>query len=79
MMLKFVWAPTFLAFRAMSSAQKGWVAPFPTVVVLRDTWVHVSAFDSGNVATIIEWMIYETLSFRAILGVPDVKPNNGHV
>jgi len=46
------------------------VAPFPAVVVLWNSRVHVSTSDGGNVITVIERVINEKFCFGSILRVP---------
>jgi len=77
--LEFVGSAAFLAFGPMYSASKCCVSPFPAVVALGNTWVHGSASDSGDVLTKVEGSVHDGFGFGAILGVPDVDPDNCHV
>ena len=52
------------------------VAPLPTVLVLRDTWVHVSTSNGSNVASNIEASVDDVLSYRTALEIPDIHPNH---
>jgi len=54
MMFKFVGAITCLASCSMCLADKGGVSPLSAVLVLRNTRIHVSILDSGNVVTYVE-------------------------
>jgi len=54
MMFKFVGAITSLASCSMCSVDKGGVSPLLAVLALRNTRIHVSASDSGNVVTYVE-------------------------
>ena len=53
-----------------------WVAPLPTVLALRDTWVHVGTSNGSDVASNIEVSVDDVLSYRTALGIPDVHPNH---
>ena len=52
------------------------VAPLPTVLALRDTWVCVGTSNGSNVASNIEVSVDDVLSYRTTLGIPDVHPNH---
>ena len=52
------------------------VAPLPTVLALRDTWVHVGTSNGSDVASNIEASVDDVLSYRTALGIPDVHPNH---
>ena len=52
------------------------VAPLPTVLALRDTWVHVGTSNGSDVASNIEVSVDDVLSYRTALGIPDVHPNH---
>ena len=52
------------------------VAPLPTVLALRDTWVCVGTSNSSDVASNIEASVDDVLSYRTALGIPDVYPNH---
>jgi len=55
------------------------VAPFPAVVTLRDSRVHVGGSNRGNIPAKVKRMIYQQFYFGTILRIPNVKPDNGHV
>jgi len=52
------------------------VAPLPTVLALRDTWVCVGTSNSSDVVSNIEASVDDVLSYRTTLGIPDVHPNH---
>jgi len=52
------------------------VAPLPTVLALRDTWVHVGISNGSDVVSNIEALVDDVLSYRTALGIPDVHPNH---
>jgi len=53
--------------------------PFPAVVTLENTWVHVCGPDSSDKSTKIEGIINQEFSFGTALRVLYVKPNNSHI
>lgn len=75
-MLKFVGAPAFLAFSAVGFVCKGGVTLFLAVVALGNTRIHRCAFHCSNVPSKVKRSIYESFCLGAILGIPDVDPNN---
>ena len=52
------------------------VAPLPTVLALRDTWVRVGTSNGSDVASNIEASVDDVLSYRTALGISDVHPNH---
>ena len=54
MMFKFVETITCLASCSMCSADKGSMSPLSVALALKNTRIHVSALDSGNIVTYIE-------------------------
>ena len=52
------------------------VAPLPTVLALRDTWVRVGTSNGSDVASNIEALVGDVLSYRTALEIPDVHPNH---
>ena len=44
-----------------------------------DTRVHVSCSYGGDMSTEIEGMVNKEFCLRTILGVPNVKPDNGYI
>jgi len=49
-----VWAATFLTLGPMSFACEGGMTPFPIVVVLRYSWVHICTSDSGDKSSVVK-------------------------
>ena len=52
------------------------VAPLPTVLALRDTWVCVGTLNGSNVASNNKASVDDILSYRTALEIPDVHPNH---
>jgi len=55
------------------------MTPLPTVLTLRDTWVHVGTFDGSDESSYVETTIDNVLRRRTTLGIPDVHPDHHHV
>ena len=85
--LVFHTAPCFLlvVFSIMSSIALGApgdvrvttkcrMSPLPTVLTLRNPWVHVGSANSRNVSSNVESPIDDVLCTRTILRIPDVYP-----
>lgn len=51
----------------------------PTLLILRDIWVHVCYLNSYNKLTDVEVSVDETSNIWAILRIPDIEPYDGHV
>ena len=52
------------------------MAPLPTVLTLKDTWVRVGISNGSDVASNIEVSVDDVLSYRTTLGIPDVHLNH---
>ena len=52
------------------------MASLPTVLALRDTWVRVGTSNGSDVASNIEALVGDVLSYRTALEIPDVHPNH---
>jgi len=55
------------------------MSPLPTVLILRDTWVHVGIFDGNDESSNVEVTIDNVLRQRTTLGTPDVHPDHCRV
>ena len=55
------------------------MTPLPTILALRNFWVHVSSFYSSDNAPNIETSVNDFFCICAILGIPDIDPYNSHV
>ena len=55
------------------------MSPFPAILVLRDSWVHVRTSDCGDIVAYIEAPVDEKFSIFTALNIPDVNPNDGHI
>jgi len=67
------------AFRALDSARKSGMSPFPAVLALRDPRVHVYSPDGNDVLSYIEALINEHFGIAPTLNIPYVDPHNEHV
>ena len=67
MIFDLVWTSTLLALRAVGLAQKSGMTPFPAVVTLRNSGVHVGAFESGYISAEIERVVNKSFGLRATL------------
>jgi len=70
---------TLDAFRALYSAQESGVAPFPAVLVLGNSWVHVCSPDSSDVLSNVKAPVDEHLGICPTLDIPNIDLYNGHV
>ena len=50
------------------------MSPLPTVLTLRNPWVHVGSVNSRNISSNIKSPIDDVLRTRTILRIPDVYP-----
>jgi len=50
------------------------MSPLPTVLTLRNSWVHVSPADGCNKLSNVKLAIDDVLHTRTTLGIPDVHP-----
>jgi len=78
-MFDLVRTTTLLTFGAVSFIQKGKMTLFPTIMALRDTWIHVSASDSGYISAKVKRMINKQFGLRSILGIPYINLDDGHI
>ena len=63
----------------MRATAKCRISPLPTVLTLRDTWVHVGTFNSSNEPSNVKATIDNVLRQRTTLGIPDVHLDHCHV
>jgi len=54
------------------------VAPLPTILALRDAWVHVCSMNGHDVPTNIEAPVDKHFGIAATLYVPYIYPDNSH-
>jgi len=66
-------------FGPLNATYPVYMPPFPTILALWDTWVHVGTMNCGNKASYIEASVNYFLSIGPILCVPNVDPNYGHI
>jgi len=55
------------------------VAPFPTVLALKNSWIHVSSIDSSDIASYVEVSVDDFFSVGPILSIPNVDPDYCHI
>jgi len=55
------------------------VSPFPAILALGNSWVHVHSPDGSNVFSYVEAPVDEHLGVGLALDVPYINPYNGHV
>jgi len=55
------------------------VAPFPAILALENSRIHVGASHHGDVVPYIKASVDKKLGIMATLYVPNVNPNDGHV
>ena len=54
MMLRFVRSIAFNTFWPLNAACENCISPLLTILILRDTWVHICIFNSSNVTSYVE-------------------------
>jgi len=52
---------------------------FPTILALRNFWIHISSLNCGNEAFYIEASVYDLFYVGTALRVPNVDPDDRHV
>jgi len=77
--LRLVRAVTLDTFGALYSAQESGVAPFPAVLALGNSWVHVCSLDSNDVLSNIKAPVDEHLSIHSALNVPNIDLYDGYI
>jgi len=66
-------------FGALYSARESGMSPFPAVLALGDSWVHVRSPDGSDVLSYVKAPVDEHLGVGPALDVPYINPYNGHV
>jgi len=56
-----------------------YMTPFPTILALRNSWIHISSLNCSNEASYIEASVYDLFCIRTTLRVPNVDPDDRHV
>ena len=69
----------FDTFWSLYFAQKCSVAPFPAILTLEDTWVHIGSSNGRNVPANIEASIDKHFGFDTTLNILYVYPDDEHV
>ena len=74
-----MWYIAFSTFKPLDTTNPSQMLLFPTVFALRNARIHVSASYHSDNASNIESPVDYFLSIIAILIVPYVDPDNGHI
>ena len=67
------------AFGTLYSARESGVSPFPAVLVLGNSWVHVRSPDGSDILSYVKAPDDEHLGIGPALDIPYIDPYNGHV
>ena len=78
-MFYFMRAITFNIFEFMCMTCEHYIVPFPTVLVLWYTWVHVYTPNCHDMASYVEIPINKTFGFGTALSIPNIDPNYYYV
>ena len=79
MMNSLVRPVTFNAFSPLDTTYPSHVTPFPAILALWDSWVHVCSLYHSNKASHIEVSVDDHFCIGTILCVPYVNPYYGHI
>jgi len=55
------------------------MTPFPTILALRNSQIHISSPNCSNEASYIEASVYDLFCIGTALRVPNVDPDDRHV
>jgi len=55
------------------------MTPFPTILALRNSQIHISSLNCSNEASYIEASVYDLFCIGTALRVPNVDPDDRHV
>ena len=55
------------------------MSPFPTVLALQNTWIHIGTFDGSDETSNVEVTIDDILHQRTTLGISDVQPDHYYI
>ena len=78
-MLGIVRSIAFDTSRHVKSTTKCCMAPFPTVLTLWNSRVHVHTMNSSNILSNIKMLIDNRFGYSSILWIPDINPNDHYV
>ena len=70
---------TLNIFGPLNTTYASYVFPFPTILALWDTQVHVGSVNYSDKASYIEVSVDNFLGIGPILCVPNVNPNYSHI
>ena len=79
MVFRLVRAIALDTLKVLNSARHSCMSPSPAVFTLRDTRVHVSFSNGGNILPHIKTPINKALSLTLTLNIPYINPNDWHV
>jgi len=69
----------FDIFGPMHVIHESHMTPFPTILTLRDTWVHIYSSNCYNVTSDIGTSVNEVFYPSTTLRVPDIDPNYSYI
>ena len=72
-------AVTLHTFSPLDAVHSSHVTPLPTILILRNTWVHVGPVYHGDITSNVEMSVDNFLSVGSILHIPDVNLYDSHV
>jgi len=63
-MFNFIKAIVFLVFETINIASKSGMIPLPSILVLRNTKVHICSSDSSNITSYIETFVNKAFCYN---------------
>jgi len=79
MMFYLMWAIIFYTSWLLSSTSEGGIFPLSVIFSLGNSRVHVCILYHSNMASYVEALINERLSWSTILWIPNINLYNSHV
>jgi len=76
MVFRLVGTIAFNTSKSLYFAQKGCVTPFPAILALRDTWIHIGSLNGCNISADIEAPVDKHFGLTATLDIPYVYPDD---
>ena len=55
------------------------MTPFPAILALRDTWIHVGSLNGCDIPSNIEAPVDKHFGLTTALDIPYVYPDNRHI
>jgi len=63
----------------LNSARKGCVTPFPAILALRYSRVHIGISNCSNIAFYVEVSVDKSFGITTALDIPYIEPDDGYV